>query len=201
MSKDRLLPSPRTEDEPMAFTRDELGRGAFCAWGIFMGLMLGGLIIWMLAGSALTAMSFSPMSWWNSLVGTLVLVFIYAGIIGGVTSLLVMALGIPVAWLLGRALRRVTAYGIHLLVYSGLGIVVGIAAMWAVSLLVPGGVIENPIGWIVAASAFVAVPLGWWVAARSALLEDRGVARRRSGAPDADADFEDAVTARRTDET
>ena len=187
MSEDRPLPSPRTVEEPMAFTRDELGRGAFCSWGIFMGLMLGGLIV-MFIGSGFQS---APTSGWISLIGTALAFGLFAGIIGGVVSLLVMALGMPVAWLLGRALRRVAALGIHLLVYSAFGIVVGAAAMWAVSLFFPGGVIENPVGWIVAASAFVAVPAGWWFAAHSALREDRGVAQRRRRAPDPDAEFED----------
>ena len=201
MNEDMLLPSPRTAVEPMAFTRDELGRGAFCAWAIFMALMQGGLTIWMLAGSGLTTMSFSPVSWWSTLVGTVLLVGIYAGLIGGVISLLVMVLCLPVAWLLGQALQRAPVLGLHLLAYSALGVVVGAAARGAVWLLFPGGGIENPVGWIVAISAAVAVPAGWWLTARRALREDRGSVRRRSGAPDADAEFEDTVTARRTDET
>ncbi|WP_102192206.1 hypothetical protein [Microbacterium aurantiacum] len=179
----------------MAFTRDELARGAFSAWGIFMGLMLGGLII-MFIGSGFQS---APTSGWGSLIGTALGIGLFAGIIGGVISLLAMALGMPVAWLLGRALRRVAALGIHLLVYSAFGIVIGAAAMWAVSLLFPGGVIENSVGWIVAGSAFVAVPAGWWLTARSALREDRGWARRRRSAADRDAEFEDAAVSR-TDE-
>ncbi len=166
-----------------------------------MALMLGGLTIWMLAGSGLTTMSFSPMSWWSSLVGTVLLVGIYAGLMGGVISLLVMVVGLPFAWLLGRALRKVTTIGVHLLVYSVLGVVVGAGAMWSVSLLFPGGAIQNPIGWVVSTAAAVAVPAGWCLTARSALREDRGLARHRREAPDADAEFEDTVTARRADET
>lgn len=201
MSEDRPLPSPRTAKEPMAFTRDELLRGAFCAWGIFMALMLGSLTTWILAAS--TARSSLSTTSWQCVVGFLLMVGIPAVLVGGVSSLLVMALGLPVAWSLGRALRRVAALEIHLLVYSALGVVIGAAAVVVLSSSpFPGDVTAEPIGWtvavavVVALPAAVAVPAGWWLSARSALRENRWSAKRGR---DADAEFEDAAVSR-TDE-
>ncbi|HWS50984.1 MAG TPA: hypothetical protein VN241_08240 [Microbacterium sp.] len=195
--------SPRTTQEPMAFTRDELGRGAWYAWIIFMILMLVGLnaLVFVSIGPSAFAMpSFSGM-----LLTSLTMVTIYAGVAGGAVSLLVMSLGLPLARLLGRALRSVSSLGIHFAVYLAFGVCIGGATVAIASTLTGLPIAQNWFGAVLGVAAAVSVPAGWSLTVRRALREDRGLVRarrrrqramRRDGLPrgaDADAAFEDSL--------
>lgn len=195
--------SPRTAQEPMAFTRDELGRGGWYAWVVFMTLMLAGLNVLIFVASAPSALSTPSFS--GVLLTSVMMVTIYAGIIGGAVSLLVMALGLPLARLLGRALRSEPALSIHLAVYVTLGLVFGAATVGIASALTGIPIMQNTFGAVLGVAAALAVPAGWSLTVRRALRDDRSLTptrrgrhheKRRHGLPrgaDADAAFEDAV--------
>lgn len=143
--------SPRTEAEPMAFTREEFLRGVFAAGGWFL-LIDTVLNIYLMVGVLLVVV---VAAFW--------------------TAIAALAFG-PVAHAIGRGLRRTSALRVHLLAFAGLGLVVGVV-MTVIALSAFGGGPWNLVwdGWfsymfathVVAAT--VAVPLGWWHTARKAL--------------------------------
>lgn len=181
----------RTREEPMAFTRDEFGRGAWWSWFTFMTLLGFGLSAYSISIQA-SASS-------DSLVVVLYVMVLFLGygaLIGGVVSLTVMIVLSPVAWMIGRALRRARALALHIAVYTLLG--VAIAALAVAALLVygwdPGATLGNPVILICLVATVASVPTGWWISAHRALREDRGVHRRHlSSRRDVDALFEDGL--------
>lgn len=171
----------------MAFTRDELLRGAIAAWAIFMALLL-------IATTLLVGASSLLPGWSSSALDAIPLVLGADGIVlvvGGAISATVMALGLPVVRSLATRLRREPRIPVHVLVYTALGAAIGILLFIAVHAAVG----TFAITWLDAVIALpalfstVAVPLGWGIAVRSALRSDRGI--RQRSLPDPDADFED----------
>lgn len=182
--------SPRTASEPMAFTNDELLRGACSAWVIFMALLLIG-----------TTASITPgiMSegWSPSLltgIGFVLLLDLYVLVIGGILSAIVMALGLVIAKPLGLLLRRVRPLWAHLLAYTALGCAIAIgyvAIIRSLGMLSASSTLDL-LFLIPAFAVVIAVPLGWWSTAHLSLREDRGLrAHRRPRKPDTDAMAED----------
>lgn len=172
MSEDRLLPSPRTAEHPMAFTRDELTRGAWYAWLIFMTTMTIGVLAIFSAnfvGNALTLGSGSLSGW----LFTLLAAVIGCIIIGGPVSLVAMVLGTVIALPIGRSLRRMARPALHALCYGALSTALGVVgAIIAGSLVNWLDELGIAIAVVVGLSAAVAGPFGWWLSARRALRDD-----------------------------
>lgn len=162
--------SPRTPEEPMAFTRAEFGRGAWAAW------------FWYLATLIPTSLLSAPLMGWDSVfVGLSALIFVVP------VSLVALALLAPAALGIGHALRRIADVRVHVAAFTALGAVVGAIAMFPFALLF--GFLTPYVGWFItlALPAVFCVPLGWWHTARRAL---HGVPTRH---PDPDALVEDAL--------
>lgn len=171
----------RTPERPMAFGPGDLWRGAWTAWCVFMVMLL-------VVMTALTLPSGD--------IGLTAVVLLYAVLIGGVVALLVMLVFTPVAWLLGRALVRVRVVAVHVLAFTALGAVVGLAVL--LLFIVFGAdaesVFASESGWAVMGGSAVSVVAGWAHAARRARRSDMaaGVYAWWSGAPrDEDAAQED----------
>lgn len=179
----------------MAFTRDELGRGAFLSWGYFIAMLLAGSLAAASWSAFWPPQPATPVEIAQHAPFLLLMALVFGIIFAGPVSLFTMIAGLPFAWLLGRAMRRVEAVGAHLAVYLLLGMLFGSLAFW-VSSNVIGGTLADAAGisglpWIAAVAASIAVPLGWWRTAHLALLEDKGlrVSRaRRDHDPDAAAE-------------
>jgi hypothetical protein len=184
-------PEPRTQrsaTQPMAFTSDELLRGGCATWVIFMMLLIGAGAISSI-GSAIDA-SQKNLSSGSDIASTVSLALVFlliVGIFGGIIAAIVMVFGVLIARPIGYAMRRVRSIPLHLLVYSGLGLVVAALYLTVISSGHPLAVLTYGIssGTIFilfpGIAAAVAVPLGWWWTARRALREDAGlwVPRRR----------------------
>lgn len=110
-------PSPRTADEPMAFTQDEMWRGAGAAWITFT--VLTGF------ASGFACAALMPGTSWTSTLTSGLVGFLAAIIIGGGMSFSVLILAIPVVLLIGRGLRRVRRSSVHVTIYATLGAGVG----------------------------------------------------------------------------
>lgn len=141
--------SPRTDTEPMAFTGWEFFRGAVTAWWVFLPT-LAVLHIWLGAWALIVVLN--ALTW----------------------SFGALVAGAPLAWMLGRMLRRVPRVGIHLLAFAVLGAIVGVATTWVAIATMSGprttGVAVLAALHVIAAT--VAVGIGWWSTARRALRED-----------------------------
>ena len=153
----------------MAFTRDELTRGAWYAWLTFMALMTGGVLVVLSASHALRPES-GPLS---GLWFTLLTALIGCALIGGTVSLIAMVLGTLIALPIGHALRRISHPALHLLSYCLLS-----AAMAALGALVTVPILEGlgnlgvAIVVAVVLAAIPAAPVGWWLTSRRALRDD-----------------------------
>ena len=179
MTEDRPVPSPRTVEEPMAFTRDELIGGALRTWSLFVALFVCFAVVPFVGTS------------WDSIWFVL---FIggYAGVVSAVIAAFAAVVLTPLIWIVGRALRREHRLAVHLVVYILIGgVVAAIAA--AMAELIGGG--YPGLAVLAGVIALIAVPLGWWLTARTALRSDRGISprRRRHERVDVDARVEDGA--------
>ncbi len=163
--------SPRTAEEPMAFTNDELLRGGLWAWAYFLLLLVLGMGV--LSGlMAIDTGTADP----GSVVISFLLFAVVALMIGAPVSLILLPVGVMLAKPLGHLLRRTRRVSVHVVVYAALGTAVGFGYvaifragnLWA-PLMIWDGVILVP-----AIAVAVAVPLGWWHTARRARDEDSG---------------------------
>lgn len=165
--------SPRTDAEPMAFTQTEFLRGALSAW------------LWFLALSAI--LQVFPAGGW------LPVVFLYTA----PWSVLALLVGLPFAHLIGRAMRRVTAVGAHMLVFTVFGLAIGAAATFtALGVGWVSPTMSSDLGIFVVANiacAGGAVCIGWSRTALPALRADREGPPRRAD-PGPDEAFEDALS-------
>lgn len=196
MSEDRPLPSPRTTDEPMAFTRDELTRGAWYTWFIFIALVFVGLTIILEASIADASLSTSS-DQTMMFIGLILLSLVVTVFVAGPISLFVMVAGVLVAWPIGHLLRRTRAIALHISAYVALGLPVGAIGMWLISVILGGtSFFAVPTSIVVSAASVIAVPAGWWFTFRRALADDSYVLRRTRHTcsfNDADAAVEDAA--------
>lgn len=198
-------PEPRTQrsaTQPMAFTSDELLRGGCATWVIFMMMLVGASAVSSI-GSAIDAsqMSLSP---GNDIASTVPLALVFpliVGIFGGIIAAIVMVFGVLLARPIGQAMRRVRSIPLHLLVYTGLGLVVAALYLTVISgghplAVLTYGISSGTISILFPGiAAAVAVPLGWWWTARRALREDAGLwGPRRRRRTDLDAAHEDHTT-------
>lgn len=172
------LPSPRTPDEPMAFTRDEFWRGALAAWCAFMILLCVTLIVAGIQTSGLP---------WGPPLSMITLYLMFGVPIGGFVAAVVTVVVSPAAWALGRALRRTRRIVAHLLAYAAFGAAMGCTVVLLSVLLTSGDAsytLASPLAWLTPPLCALAVACGWaWTVRRS----------RRGARPDADAAYEDSA--------
>lgn len=187
-----LVVSPRTAEEPMAFTRAELGRGAFLAWCTFMILLLGFFVVVAIAAATGRLLSGDPFNVLSELYISMA-VIAYAGLVGGSVGFVAMLAGTPLAWLIGRALRRVRHIGIHLLSFTAFGALAGLGVAGIFSVVNLGALHLAPVLWLLPIMTAIAVPTGWWLTVRRARREELGLVRPRRRTRDADMVTEDAV--------
>lgn len=179
--EDQPAPSPRTAEEPLAFTRDELLSGALLTWLLFLALVAIGILGW-----ALTISSGHDLG--TALVGGVIYGAVVV-LIGGAIAAFAIAFCVPLVWGLGRMLRRQGRVWIHLLVYTGLGIGAGALALWCSTALLEG---FSAVAVVPAIAILLAVPLGWWWTAHRALQRDRGALSLKPARADLDAAADDA---------
>jgi signal transduction histidine kinase len=161
--------SPRTQTEPMAFTRTEFWRGATSAWLWFIPLSLAPWTIFFGPYAVIAAMYVVPWS---------------------IGAALVFA---TPAYLLGRALRRIPRMPVHLLAFASLGAAVGVATTVVLFAVDPslGQAMGAAILTVNTAASTAAVTIGWWRSARRALRSDVVPVETRGA--DTDAAAEDAL--------
>lgn len=188
MSRDRVKQSPRTADEPMAFTPLDLAKGALWAWLAFMILLELGLMVF-----AIIAQASAPSGAFLATGYAIILMLGYSALYAGGIGMVVTVVVTPVAWMLGRMLRRHKAIRLHLLAYTALGgMIAGLAAGyltaigWNVAIAV-----QHPVVAICFAATVISVPIGWWISARGALRDHRagGRGEQLSSRGDVDALF------------
>lgn len=160
-----------TAAEPMAFSGVEVVKGAIWTWLSFMVVLEMGMAIYMIVQtSEATSETFLAGAYFA------VLVLGYVAIYGGLVSLLATIVLTPVAWVIGRMLRRQRSLGLHLLVYTALGCTVAALVIAVISGFggdIPSA-LKDPVVAIVLIATVTCVPTGWWLAARGA-LRSRGV--------------------------
>lgn len=191
MSREGTRPSPRTAEEPLAFTPLELTKGAMWTWLAFLVILELGLTV-----CAITIQVGMPSGAFLATGYMMVLVLGYATLyVGGIGLLVTVALT-PVAWMLGRMLRRQRSVPLHLLAYTALGAVAAEVAascltgrVWDVT-----NALQDPMVAVCFIAAVISVPLGWWLTARVALKDDQEDERaeRLSSRHDVDALFSEA---------
>lgn len=164
--------SPRTAAEPMAFTWREFRRGALTAWGVFN--VLAPVVI-----AALTVVIESP----TGSAGAAVYVLVFAPLLlVPISFAALVVLGAPLAYALGRGLRRTASEGAHLAAFVALGAVVGATAG---AIVLTAFRLEWSPWAILLCAAVTAFPVafGWWHARRRALQDDAGAPDPSPSAP------------------
>ncbi|MFY9712549.1 MAG: hypothetical protein WAK00_03660 [Microbacterium sp.] len=162
--------TPRSPEEPMAFTPGEARRGAIAASVIFTLL----LTLYVIGGTVVSEFTTGA-----TVIVTLLLSSV-ALVVAGLFSLIIAFVLLPLAMLIGRALRRIRPIGIHLATYAVLGASLGTI----IGGLIYGGMfsaanVEVALSAVLVTALFfgvitgLAVPLGWWFSARRALRDDR----------------------------
>lgn len=142
-------------DRPFAFTRADAWTGAAWAWAAFMVLML----------LALIATAIVSGGTWSSYLG---IVLFYALLLGGMVSMVVMFVLLPVFWGVAVLLRGVRPVAVHLVVHGLLGATIGIAAVavYAAFMYDPAATLASPLLPITVAITGAAVLIGWWRGSR-----------------------------------
>lgn len=155
--------SPRSDSEPMAFTRDEFWFGAWSTVGCFLGLLaVAEIVLGVVDGG---------------FAGLLVLVLPVSLIIAAVVSVTAMMLASPVVRRLAWHLRSNASIRVHLLAHGACGAMVGALTTLILTLLMPQGTASASllVGSSLTAAALTAASamLGWGFALRNARRWDR----------------------------
>jgi len=166
----------RTTEHPMAFTAWEFIRGALLAWLFFVLLAPLAVTIGMTNPASITAtFAYLPM--------ILIIAPLYA-VPWSAGALL--ALGVPLALVLGLLLRGVASVRLHLICFAALGAFVGgvttVVQLWSRTIPQPGVTYygDQPSVWDLLPGSVpllvsmqlitaIGVTLGWWITARRAL--------------------------------
>jgi len=184
------VPTARTAEHPMAFTRDELLAGALTTWVLFLALLPAGLLV-----AAIAAIPGSS-GFDLAAVGSLAVGLLVVVVVAGIVALLLLPFALLAVWPLAALLRRVRPIAIHLLCYTLIGAGLGYAylailggpdASWFLS---PAGAVTFGMP---AVAVTLAVPLGWWLTARRALRRDAGLLPRSRRRIDHDAATDDVL--------
>ena len=179
--------SPRIDAEPMAFTGYEFTRGLIIAIVAFVVVVPGGLF---LLATLEVLVNRRPDATWGGVGGRFAVAgfaFAIAIVVSALGALGASLIGAPIAWRIGRALRRERRRRIHLAWHALNGLLVGAVAATVAHLIVfapnvlayrgPAGFVPlilnklSLIG-ILAAIAALCVVLGWWCTMRRALRDD-----------------------------
>ena len=166
--RDGVPASPRSAKHPMAFTGWELVRGALIAVAVFEPLSAVVLVI------LATTRRSDDRSGLGSMMRTLVLYLPTATMF---TLIAMFILGLPLAWSLGTALRRLRPFWVHLVAFALLGALVA-AVVELVALRFPldssGTAIDwGLVTWLYLTPAGIGTAFGWWCTATLALRRDR----------------------------
>ncbi|MFK4730398.1 hypothetical protein ROT00_11980 [Agromyces mediolanus] len=153
----------RTPERPMAFTFGEFARGAGMAW---LAFQLAYPVVFALVGTIGSIVApATPDSVAQSIGLGLVSAF-YAFLFQTPWTLGALLGGGVLAWLLGWAMQRVRALGLHLAAFATLGLAIGVVASWNAT-----GAMGNGPSLLVVPAALVsaaAVAFGWrWTAVRA----------------------------------
>lgn len=158
----------------MAFTGKEFARGAFAAWVVFMVLLFSTLVV---AG---VLESGEP---WGPPLSVITLYLIYGIPIGALVSAVVTFVMSPVAWAIGRGLRRQPRLPAHVAAYLLLGSAIGVLLVFGSAVVSRGDVgslVTNWFPWFAATACAVSVAAGWgWTVRRAVRERDRRLARMR----------------------
>lgn len=169
----------RTASEPMAFTAWELVRGATMAWVLFtvfapitIVIIALGIELWPGGVDGTDAVR----AFTHGIFGATVIAVMY---VPWSLGALVVA-GIPLAALLGRALRRTTQIATHLTCFAILGVLVGTAA--TLLALQVHSLTPLDTGWAIIVTVNIlgtgaASAGGWWFTASRALRADAAAAQ------------------------
>lgn len=142
-----------------AFTRDQLWRGALHAWLGFVTLLTIAAFVW----AALASMRpFTPPS-----VGAAVYAAGWVAAGGGVVSIFVTVLGLPVAALVGYALRGVRRRWVHLSAFAAFGIAIGAAVVSIFTAMSRPAMLDPVMVGVVIAVCAGATVYGRWQADRT----------------------------------
>ncbi|MCM3500886.1 hypothetical protein M3667_03210 [Microbacterium sp. P26] len=147
---------------PMTAHWPDIIRGAGHAWLVFMVVLLAAVAVTAgleFSGDA-AGSPFTP----ASVLGASLL---WTALIGGGVSLLVTAVGMPLAWLCARALRRRRSMAFHAAAWAVFGLLVGPATI-AVFCAASGDayLLTTPFAPASAAATGISVLYGWWRASR-----------------------------------
>lgn len=148
---------------PMAVTRADVVHGGFVSWLAFVTLLELTLAV-----VTIVAVLTSP-SPTSTDLQFLPFVLLYGAAIGGGVALIVEVVGMPLAWLVARAMAGVRSIRAHLVVYASLGAVVGLVVV-AIFAFLSGNasVWWSPLPLVAATLCAASVVVGWWRASRTA---------------------------------
>lgn len=192
--------SPRTPDQPMAFTRDEFVMGAVSSWLFFLGLLAVTEVVIAVVPDVMASIrgGSSGFSSLGLLVPVLFISLLIAAPISGIATLIAAPAVRRVAW----SLRTRRSLWLHAEVHAATGAIIGMLtivvlqfcfAFWTDS-AAPLPVFAGYTG-IAAALTAASNVLGWAVTVRNARRWDSGrrTARRIQARIDRDATVEDGA--------
>ncbi|MGL3150643.1 hypothetical protein ACSS7Z_09785 [Microbacterium sp. A82] len=153
--------SPRTVEEPMAFTDGEFRQGAFAAWISFMLLLVSMLIVTAVLNSGLP---------WGPPLAMITLYLMFGVPVGGAVSAVVTLIAAPILRLIARRLARSPRIIVHVAVYTAFGVLLGFVVLSAGVLITRGSFAYVFSTWfpaMVATMCALSVVSGWaWTARR-----------------------------------
>lgn len=158
----------------VAFTWLDVLAGGVRAWMLFMALLLV-LCVAIVLSLPAGAGGIRPESL-GATVSATGGVLLWVLFVGGVASLCVMSVGLPLAWLFARVLRRTRSVPAHVVAWAVFGLLVGPSVVGLFCALSGSFYpFDSPALPISAALTGVSVLFGWWRtfrAARRELLRD-----------------------------
>jgi len=162
--------SPRTPEQPMAFTVGEFKGGVFRAWGWFLLFSLPAFLF-VPSGLGWNGVYGNPVESLLMGIPLALVVFLPIGfpLVVLPWSIAAVILGSPFAYILGISLRRVRALWVHVAAFTVLGVAISVAtaAIAVITEFIPAPAM---VGFVLASG--IAVPLGWYRIARRALEND-----------------------------
>ena len=192
--------SPRTPDQPMAFTRDEFVMGAVSSWLFFLGLLAAAEVSVAVVSDVMGSLRGGPSGFSSvGLLGPVLLIsLLIAAPISGIAALLTAPVIRRLAW----RLRTRRSPWLHVAAHAAIGAAVGaltIAVLQLCFLLWTDAAAPLPqfAGYCLIAAPLTAAStvLGWAVTVRNARRWDSGrsTARRVQARIDRDAVVEDGA--------
>ncbi|MFL0564455.1 hypothetical protein ACH0CG_01755 [Microbacterium sp. 179-I 1D1 NHS] len=163
-----------TREDPTPFTFGDLAVHTFATWGLFSLVAL--------AHGAIHASAVSD-SYGYGLPG-------FISSLAVLVSLVLVWVGAPVAWLVARAMRRVTSTWTHLAVFWAVGAVASLPALWLGSAFTPYENTQQAITWILVGAVLCGTCAS---AGRAIAFGARTRRERRAATPDPEDELLDAL--------